>query len=264
MRRDLSINTRRSFPRSRQTSHHILTNFENLCTVFRRVISRTSFINLEPKKTDNISRKWTASLLPPTAVLLLHRPRSQLSSRQTRRPSRMHLSHHGPFSPKILVHPRASSQKMAHRNMTMTPIRFDMTQTFLLSPDSLFPKLPLLARELVWNFFSTCTCCRYRLRQGDGKIPLFWGRGSCNITCCRESRHIGLRVYTICFGTETHAPAIPFDLEDDCLLFGDWLATSNPLNVQKSVQFDSVCSASSFEQHNFPTLLCVCPSSHCT
>ncbi|KAK2629960.1 hypothetical protein QTJ16_000780 [Diplocarpon rosae] len=41
---------------------------------------------------------------------------------------------------------------------------------------------------------------------------------------CRDSREIGLRVYTLCFGTEHRPAVIPFDLERDCLFFSDYLA----------------------------------------
>jgi hypothetical protein len=34
-----------------------------------------------------------------------------------------------------------------------------------------------------------------------------------------------LKFYTICFGTESHPAAIPFDFQVDCLLFDNWLAT---------------------------------------
>ncbi|PVH72477.1 hypothetical protein DL98DRAFT_539161 [Cadophora sp. DSE1049] len=107
---------------------------------------------------------------------------------------------------------------------------------------TLFPKLPILVRQRVWKFsFPNARVVVYE-KEKD-KYHCFGAEVPTILHVCKESRKIGLSVYSICFGTETHAPAIPFDLEDGCLLFDDWLAASSFQSFQLYFMYDSVCGA---------------------
>lgn len=52
----------------------------------------------------------------------------------------------------------------------------------------------------------------------------------------KESRTVALRVYTLCFGTQSNPAAIPVDQISDCILFEDWLV---PLPVSSTYEFIS-------------------------
>ena len=89
-----------------------------------------------------------------------------------------------------------------------------------------FPKLPASVRDRIWKDSI----------PGGRVVAIVFGKDQDRyfsfhavipsiLHTSKESRAVGLKFYTICFGTESHPAAIPFDFQVDCLLFYDWLAT---------------------------------------
>ena len=109
---------------------------------------------------------------------------------------------------------------------------------------TLFLKLPNLVQQRVWKFsFPNARVADIVYDKEQDKYHCFGAEVPAILHACKDSRKVGLGVYSICFGTATHAAAIPFDFEDNYLFPDDWLATSNFSNVHNLVQFNSVCAA---------------------
>jgi hypothetical protein len=88
-----------------------------------------------------------------------------------------------------------------------------------------FAEMPAQVKENIWRYFIPAgrvvdiVYCKY-----EDRFFSFGAIVPAVLHVCQESRRIGLQVYTLCFGTKSHAPSIPFDFSADCLLFDDWLA----------------------------------------
>jgi hypothetical protein len=89
----------------------------------------------------------------------------------------------------------------------------------------LFPKLPASVRERIWKYsLPSGRVVDLVFDKDQDRYFSFHAIVPAVIHTSKESRAVGLRFYTLCFGTESHAASIPLDFTVDCLLFDDWLA----------------------------------------
>lgn len=105
---------------------------------------------------------------------------------------------------------------------------------------SLFATMPLEIRANIWKaFIPGGRVVDVIFSEDQDRYFSFGATVPTVLHVCQESRRVGLKAYTLCFGTESHPASIPFDLTADCLLFDNWLTASetkyeNPRSQQWS------------------------------
>ncbi|KAE9379951.1 hypothetical protein N431DRAFT_361188, partial [Stipitochalara longipes BDJ] len=88
-----------------------------------------------------------------------------------------------------------------------------------------FPKLPASARDRIWKYsIPSGRVVDVVFDKEQDRYFSFHAIIPAILCTSKEARAIGLKFYTICFGTKSHPALIPFDFSVDCLLFDDWLA----------------------------------------
>jgi hypothetical protein len=89
----------------------------------------------------------------------------------------------------------------------------------------LFPKLPASVRNRIWKYsLPSGRLVDIVFDKEQDRYFSFHAIIPAVLHTSKESRAVGLRFYSLCFGTKSHAASIPFDFGVDCLMFDDWLA----------------------------------------
>jgi hypothetical protein len=90
---------------------------------------------------------------------------------------------------------------------------------------TLFPKLTPELRCKVWQYaIPAGRVVDIVYDEDQDHYFSFHAKIPAVLHVCFESREIALKIYDLCFGTKTHATAIPFDFKRDCFMLDDWLA----------------------------------------
>jgi 2EXR family len=88
-----------------------------------------------------------------------------------------------------------------------------------------FPNLPANVRQRIWKYaIPSGRVVDVVFEQEKDRYFSFAAIVPPILHVTKESRAVGLRFYTLCFGTESHLASIPFDFSVDCLFLDDWLA----------------------------------------
>jgi hypothetical protein len=98
----------------------------------------------------------------------------------------------------------------------------------------LFATMPVEIRAKIWKFFIPNGCVVDVVSDKDqNQYFSLFAQMPTVLHICKESRHVGLKAYTLCFGTSCHPASDPFDFSKDCGLLDGWLALAKlPFSVE--------------------------------
>lgn len=93
---------------------------------------------------------------------------------------------------------------------------------------TLFPDLPIELRLKIWEHAFPGRVVNLIYDQYHDRFHSFNSTTPMLLHIHRETREMGLKLYQLCFGTESFEPRIYFDFNKDILLFDDYLFVNSP------------------------------------